>query len=246
MGMGKHWRQHVTWCLTWKWCWSRSIKELLWIALKDQCWLCLQMGLPPNHNFHTVYFEKWPPFFFVPLTCQTKPFWICWNVGRIHLLSTNKGSFKGDHHYQPWSAMGFWIGLFSDNPTWRATMDYMPWICQPWIAVQNAKWLFTVFSTCIWFVWELNFFTVFSTCIFHCIFLHVFSTCHCPTSIYPHHHFSQETLIHGTWPRPGAHTEDVPDRHLQMVLTHHPDAGPRVESVLKAPGELWEAGLAAA
>lgn len=31
----------------------------------------------------------------------------------------------------------------------------------------------------------------------------------------------------------GAHNEDVPDRHIQMVLTHHPDAGPRVESLLK-------------
>ena len=116
--------------------------------------------------------------------------------------------------------MGFWIGLFSDNPTWRATMDYMPWICQPWIAVQNAKWLFTVFSTCIWFVWELS--------APH-PFIHIY------------HHFPQETFIHGTWPIPGAHTEDVPDRHFQMVLTHHPDAGPRVESVLKAPDELWEA-----
>jgi hypothetical protein len=47
---------------------------------------------------------------------------------------------------------------------------------------------------------------------------------------------------HGTsWPNmpfSGAHNEDVPDRHIQMVLTHHPDAGPRVESLLKGFNEV--------
>jgi len=47
---------------------------------------------------------------------------------------------------------------------------------------------------------------------------------------------------HGTsWPNmpfSGAHNEDVPDRHIQMVLTHHPDAGPRVESLLKDFNEV--------
>ena len=39
-------------------------------------------------------------------------------------------------------------------------------------------------------------------------------------------------------PFSGAHNEDVPDRHIQMVLTHHPDAGPRVESLLKDFNEV--------